>query len=60
MLYSKQLYGKCGERIKFVNFFSKQGGTEQYLGFTLGSSVKTISKVLLVSRPLPVFPQRIN
>ena len=51
---------KCGERIKLVKFLSKQRGTEQCLGFTLGSFVKTISNVLLVSRSLPIFPERIS
>ena len=32
---------------KICKFFSKQRGTEQCLGFTLGSFIKTISKVLL-------------
>ena len=49
------------ERIKCVKKFLKpERDREQYLGFTLGSLVKTISKVLLVSRPLPIFPQRIR
>ena len=50
------LYIKCGNRIKF---FSKQRGKEQCLGFTLRNFVKMIQKVLLVSRPLPIFPERI-
>ena len=45
-----QVWGKN----KICKSFSKQGGTKQYLGFTLGSSLETISKVLLVSRPLPM------
>ena len=36
---------------KICKFFSKQRGTEQCLGFTLISFAKTISTVLLVSRP---------
>ena len=47
------------EKNKICKFFWKQGGTEQYSGFTLGSFVKTISKVLLVSRSLPIFLKKI-
>ena len=44
-----QKYGcvECEEN-KTCKMFSKQGGAEQCLEFTLGSFIKTISEVILV------------
>ena len=48
------------EQHKICKSFSKQGETEQCLGSTLRNFVKIDVKVLSVSRPLPIFPERIS
>ena len=41
---AQELYVKCGNKIKIVQFFFKQGGAEQPLGSTLQNLVKMIKK----------------